>query len=256
MALVTSAAAACEEADSRSQIDIYPSAYELPSNLLRIYLYFPDPVRVSDILEYITLKDSEGRTLDRVFLSNRYDLWSPDRRRLTLLLDPGRVKTGLRAHDTLGRALVPGAKYSLVVDKAWTRGADCEQASDTVFEFLAIVPDYNPPEPNEWTITAPKAGTLDPLTIDLGSPHDHVSLAYRLRIRDAEGSVVSGSITLGPDERVWHFTPTKPWPNSVHHVVIDKRFEDLAGNRPDGLFDKPSEDAPFTWTKELFWHPG
>lgn len=256
MSWSTEAAAACENSGNTDQIEIYPSASELPSNLLRIYLYFPYPVRSPNILEHISLRDSEGRVIDGVFLSNRYDLWSPDRRRLTLLLDPGRVKTGLRAHETLGRALTPGEKYSLLVNQTWIGDVDCERGRDAVFEFLAVAPDYSPPKPSEWKITVPKAGTLDPLIVDLGSPHDHISLAYRLRIREAAGSTVSGSIRLDQDESVWRFTPTSPWPSATHYLIIDEQLEDLAGNRPSGLFDRPLEDPPLTWTDELAWRPG
>jgi hypothetical protein len=256
MTLTTGQAdASCEERHSRSQIEMYPSARELPSNLLRVYLYFPYPVKSENILEHITLKDSHGRPVEGGFLSNRYDLWSPDRRRLTLLFDPGRVKTGLRAHETLGRALIPGEGYSLVINQTWLQKTDCLQESDTVFEFSVVAPDYNPPKPNEWIVTPPTAGTLDPLTVDLGSPHDHISLAYRLRVKDEQGLVVAGSIKLGRNESVWHFTPTNPWPSSKHHLIVDELLEDLAGNRPSGLFDRPSEDAPLTWTDELLWHP-
>ena len=256
MSWLTEAAVACDNSGNADQIEIYPSAPELPSNLLRIYLYFPYPVRSRNILEHISLRDSEGRTIDGVFLSNRYDLWSPDRRRLTLLFDPGRVKTGLRAHETLGRALIPGEKYSLLINNTWNSDVECELGRDAVFEFLAIAPDYNPPKPSKWKITAPMARTLDPLIVDLGSPHDHISLAYRLRIKDAQGLTVSGSIRLDQDESVWRFTPTSPWPRTTHLLMIDGQLEDLAGNRPGRLFDRPSEDSPLTWTDELPWHPG
>ena len=135
MAWPTEAAAACENLDTTDQIEIYPSASEFPSNLLRIYLYFPYPVRSPNILEHVSLRDSEGRVIDGVFLPTRYDLWSPDRRRLTLLLDPGRVKTGLRAHKTRGRALIPGEMDSLLVNQAWMGGIDCERRRDAVFEL-------------------------------------------------------------------------------------------------------------------------
>ncbi|MGR5147958.1 hypothetical protein ACQKP8_15595 [Photobacterium alginatilyticum] len=51
-----------------------------------------------------------------VFLDNKFALWSTDSSRLTLLFDPGRVKTGLVAHNAMGRALIPGEDYQLVID--------------------------------------------------------------------------------------------------------------------------------------------
>ena len=76
-----SPAIACETPNSLESIEIYPSAAQLPSNLLRIYIYLPYPVGSSNLSELIELKDADGHNLDGVFLSNRFDLWSPDRRR-------------------------------------------------------------------------------------------------------------------------------------------------------------------------------
>jgi len=251
----STAAASCKDYDEISQLDIYPSAHELPSNLLRIYLYFPNPVRSENTIESIALKDSDGRIVEGIFLPNRFDLWSPDRRRLTLLLNPARVKTDLLAHERLGRALIPGETYSLVIELSQTQETDCKLEGDTVFEFSVIDPDYTAPNPNDWVIMAPAAGTIDPITVDLGSSHDHISLAYRLRIKDTQGRVVPGSISLGANESVWSFTPAKVWKSAVHYLAIDEALEDLAGNRPSGLFDRPYENAPLKWLEERSWHP-
>ena len=247
------AAASCVELDR--PINMYPTAPELPSNLLRLYLYFPYPVRSPNILDHIEFKDARGRTVDGVFLSNHYDLWSPDRRRLTVLLNPGRVKTGLRAHETFGRALVPGEDYSLVIKEASLRTDDCEHVPDTVFQFSVIAADYDQPAPDEWRLTRPVAGSMNPLIVDLGSPHDHVSLAFRLRVTDDHGTIVPGRIELARGETIWKFMPNVPWPDTVHRLVIDELLEDLAGNRPGSVFDRPVGDNEMSWMKVLVWHP-
>ncbi|MEO0931908.1 MAG: hypothetical protein AAFY14_14880, partial [Pseudomonadota bacterium] len=90
-------AAACTGPATTVVDEIYPSGDVVPENLLRMYLYFSGPMAEADILPHIRLRHEDATAVDGVFLSNRFDLWSPDRTRLTLLLDPGRVKTGLNA---------------------------------------------------------------------------------------------------------------------------------------------------------------
>lgn len=244
---------ACE-GPSTHVSDIYPTAETLPENLLRFYIYFSAPMGQGDILPSITLLDSNGEALEGVFLSNRYDLWSADRTRLTLLLDPGRVKTGLVANDAMGRALEAGLSYTLLVGATGTDATGCAVAEDRR-TFTVGPPDIDPPAPGTWFLATPEAGTLDPLAVDLGGPHDHLSLVYRLRVLDAEGEVVPGHIALADGESVWTFTPASPWMDSSHRLVINEQLEDLAGNRPGVLFDQPMNNAVAQWAATLDWTP-
>ncbi len=245
------AMAACEEA----HVDIYPTAEMLPENLLRIYIYFPRPMDVTQEAQMVRLLDADGAPVEQVFLSNREDLWSPDRRRLTLLLDPGRVKTGLEAHLALGRALLPGQAYAFVDSGAALDADGCALGVDTRHEFQVTSADLEPPQPSQWQVSQPQAGSAEPLEVTLGSPHDHLSLAFRLRVLDAEGDVVPGSIALGADEASWSFAPSAPWQSAPYALDIDERLEDLAGNRPGILFDRPLDQAPLPWVRALDFTP-
>lgn len=257
LAVVTASgsAAACTVPDRAAAVDIYPTAEELPANLLRVYVYFPQPMEPNGILEHVALLDAQGVEVPGVFLSNRYDLWSPDRRRLTVLFDPGRVKTGLAAHDALGRALEPGSSYSLVVRGSAVDARGCQLGTETEHAFVAREADLDPPRAEEWSLTRPAAGSVEPFEVDLGSPHDHVSLAYRLRIATTDGEVVPGRIDLGPGEEVWSFTPAAPWAIGTYVLHIDARLEDLAGNRPGVLFDRPATAATEPAVLEREWTP-
>src|SRR6056297_3284815 len=93
LVLGAGSAAACPAPPIDRRVEIYPTAGELPANLLRFFVYFPQPMDRSDILDHILLVDDAGSEVTGAFLENRYDLWSPDATRLTVLLDPGRVKT-------------------------------------------------------------------------------------------------------------------------------------------------------------------
>lgn len=222
-----------------TQVDeLYPSANVLPENLLRLYLYFTGPMADADILPYIALHHEDGTLVEGVFLSNRFDLWSPDRTRLTVLLDPGRVKTGLYAHDALGRALVPGERYVLHVGTGAQDAAGCDLANAFSHGFSVGPTDKEPPDPSNWTLDVPKTGSTDPLRISLGSSHDHLSMAFRIRVKQG-GQILPGRVGLESSETEWTFTPRAPWTSRSYELSIGEELEDLAGNRPGQLFDQP-----------------
>ncbi len=231
-------AEACTGPGQTEVAEIYPSGGALPENILRLYLYFSAPMAEADILPNIKLRDDTGREIAGVFLSNRFDLWSPDRTRLTLLFDPGRVKTGLEAHDALGRAMVPGTRYRLSVDQSAKDASGCALARPFAHSFTVEPSDVDPPDPGRWQIVLPPAGTRQPLRIALGSAHDHLSMAFLIRILK-DGQKLQGRIGLQAAETVWTFTPTAPWAAAPHTITIAEALEDLAGNRPGQLFDQP-----------------
>lgn len=240
---------------AENRIDFYPTASQLPENLLRIYIYYPRPMAVTEGQQHVALLDAQGQRVNGAFLATNQELWSPDRSRLTLLLDPGRVKSGLVAHEALGRALEPGQSYALVVSGAAKDAQGCALGQDVTHSFSVTEADYETPDPAAWSLTAPRLGSMDPLRVDLGSTHDHLSMAYRLRVVDDEAEVVPGSIGLGPDETTWLFTPRRPWSDASYSVAIDQRLEDLAGNRPGVLFDRPVSSEPTDWLDRLPFTP-
>lgn len=236
LSLFGASAAACTGA---TQVDeIYPSGDAVPENLLRMYLYFTAPMGDGDIVPLITLRNADGSLVEDAFLSNRFDLWSPDRTRLTLLFDPGRVKTGLEAHDRLGRALVAGESYVLTVGDAAIDAEGCSLAATFSHSFVAGPSDVEVPDPYDWNLNQPMAGTTEPLRVSLGSPHDHLSMAFRIQVRHG-GKILPGGVSLEGDESVWVFTPRDPWSAARYELSVKKELEDLAGNRPGELFDQP-----------------
>ncbi|MEM1439657.1 MAG: hypothetical protein AAF545_00470 [Pseudomonadota bacterium] len=253
--LVDGAMASCPGADPAAGPELYPTASVLPENLLRVYVYFPRPmgpdVSASDLL----LLGPNGDAIPGAFLPTRFALWSPDRRRLTVLLDPGRVKTGLEANEVLGRALVSGTHYSIKVPGTLRDTEDCPLGADSEFTFTAGPADYDPPAPDAWQISVPMAGTRDTLAVDLGSTHDHVSMAYRLRVFRATGERVGGDIALAQAERVWAFTPRESWSSMTYQIAIDPRLEDLAGNRPGVQFDRKLDAPERDWKQVLPFTP-
>ncbi|MDX8355226.1 hypothetical protein [Cognatiyoonia sp. IB215182] len=252
--LVAGPMRACE-GDLTTVSDVYPSGTELPENLLRFYIYFSAPMGPGDILPSIDLVDDEGHVIEAVFLPARFDLWSTDRTRLTLLLDPGRVKAGLHANLALGRALVPGETYHLQVSETARDARGCELAASHRVTFEATKADLSPPSPADWELIPPNVGTRAPLTVALDGSVDHLSLAYRLRVIGPDGAPVPGRIELDQGETGWLFTPRAPWRDTAYRLAIDPMLEDLAGNRPGVLFDQPIGTPETPWPRVLEWSP-
>ena len=111
------------------------------------------------------------------------------------------------------------------------------------------------PSPEDWTLIAPGAGTLDPLTLILDGPMDHVSLAHRLRVIGPDGAPVAGRIDLDEAETQWHFTPRTEWSAAIDNVAIAPQLEDLAGNRPGVLFAQPQDTPVIEGLSTLTWSP-
>ncbi len=218
---------------------VYPTADVLPENLLRFYIYFSKPMQRADVLSSIYLADEKGNKLEGVFLDNKFDLWSPDNTRLTLLFDPGRVKTGLVAHNAMGRALKPGNDYQLVIDAKLQDANNCSLEKTFKKHFRATVQDYESPNAEKWVISQPRVNTREALSVLFNGKIDHLSLAYRVRVKVENSQSVSGKISLANEEREWQFTPSLPWQSGDYSLVIDPKLEDIVGNRVTGLFDQP-----------------
>ncbi len=221
--------------------EVYPTADVLPENLLRFYIYFSEPMLREDALSSIHLVDDHGDRVNGAFLDNKFGLWSPNGRRLTLLFDPGRVKTGLVAHNTLGRALRPHQAYELIIDSTLRDLSRCPLAASHRKTFRVSMADDQAPDIQQWHLQPPRSHTRDSLAVALNGVHDHLSLAYRIRVKTVDDRVVPGRIDLANAEQQWQFVPDQPWQSQPYLLAIDPTLEDIAGNRMTGLFERPLE---------------
>ncbi len=73
---------------------VYPSIDLLPENLLKFYVYFSAPMSRGRIYKHIHLKNEAGEEIELPFLEIDEELWDPTMTRLTLFIDPGRIKLG------------------------------------------------------------------------------------------------------------------------------------------------------------------
>ena len=215
-------------ATTATAVRVYPSGGEIPENLLRLSLVFP-AASAPGVLERTALRAADGTILDRPFLQQ--ELWSPDGLTLTLLLHPGRVKSGLRAHDEAGRPLRFGEHVTLLLDgralKTWLIGPACTEA----------------PDPQRWSVQPPRAGTRDAVVVALDVPIDAQAVDY-LVIVSPRGERVKGRATLAVGEQGWSLTPETTWAEGPYRILIHPRLEDPQGNALRHRFEQKAATLP------------
>src|SRR3954453_21588610 len=97
------------------RIRISPQANVLPANILRFYIHFPKSAEAHFDRDHLWLLNEEEQEVRDPFIVLSQELWSVDGRRLTVLMEPGRIKRGLGTDASHEPALVVGRTYSLVV---------------------------------------------------------------------------------------------------------------------------------------------
>ena len=216
---------------------VYPSVARVPSNLLRWYIETSAPMEPGNALRHVHLMDEAGRDVPGAFLALDEELWDPERRRLTLLFDPGRVKRGVRTNVESGAPLIAGRRYHLIIDDGWTDGTGAQLASRFDHAFEAVEADRRSPEPDRWRLSLPRASTRAPLRVSFGEPLDHALATRMLAVFDPDGERVPGAGTLAEGDSTWSFTPSLPWLAGDYSLRVGGALEDLAGNNVVRVFD-------------------
>ena len=216
---------------------IYPSRDDLPENQLKFYLHFSKPMSRGEAYKRIHLLNDDGKPVFSPFLELDEELWTPDGKRFTLFLHPGRVKRGLKPREELGPILEEGKHYTLVVDAAWPDEDGNPLKAEFRKKFSAGKPDDEQPDPKHWRIEAPKAGSVAPLLVAFPKSLDHALLQRMVWVVDADGNRVAGTIRIGAKEMVWGFRPEKAWPAGSYKIMVNSALEDLAGNSVASPFE-------------------
>jgi hypothetical protein len=214
---------------------VYPTADILPSNLLRFYIYFSAPMSQGEAGRRMRLLDEAGKPLTGVFLPGE-ELWDPQFQRLTITLDPGRIKRGLTSNQAMGPPIAAGKRYTLVIDQDWPDARNVPMVEGFRRSFHGGPAERSKPDPKQWRIAAPKPGTAAALTIDFPKPMNYVLLGRMLRV--AKGSAaIDGQVSIDRQEARWLFTPRQPWTAGDYRLMVDTALEDLAGNSIALAFD-------------------
>lgn len=228
---------------------VYPSADTLPMNLLRMYVQFSAPMTTGHAFEHVRLYANGDSLVPDPFFTggDAIELWDPDKTRLTILFDPGRIKRDLVPREQAGLPLQSGVSYRLVIDSAWRDGAGRPLTQSFEKRFVVGPMDRSLVRPTAWSLTAPSSGSRSALVIEFPEAMDH-ALLHRMLVVRRDGADVAGTVTVSERERRWAFVPTEPWHGAAHTVEVDTELEDLAGNNLRRLFDVAPGDTGATGT--------
>jgi hypothetical protein len=216
---------------------VYPSAGIVPENLLKFYIHFSAAMSRGRIYEHIRLRDETGKQIELPFLEIDEELWDPTMTRLTLFIDPGRIKRGVRPLEEVGPALEAGKSYALEIGSELKDGWGNPLKETFRKEFRVGPPDRDPPDPATWKIQPPHAGAREPLTVTFTDPIDHALALRLIGVTGGSGERIDGKAALDDQERRWIFTPNSPWRGGAYKLVIPTTLEDLAGNNIGKPFD-------------------
>lgn len=231
---------------STSVVGVTPSGPHVPANLLKLYVQFSAPIGAGRVRAHVRLVDAlTGEPLAAPFAEGGAELWDPERRRLTLLLDPGRIKQGLRGEAEQGPPLRAGRRYRLEIASGLRDAAGLPLRAPFRHEWAVGPADHTRPEPAAWTLSGPRAQTREPLEVGFPESLDAALLGHALTV-ERDGRAVTGVVAIEPGERGWRFTPDFAWPDAPHELVVDPRLEDLAGNNLRRAFDRDLDALPAT----------
>ena len=235
---------------------IYPSVDTVPENLLKIYVEFSKPMAEGNSMGNFKLIKNGKDTLHQVFLDLQTELWNNDQTRLTIWLDPGRIKRDLQPNQALGNPLNKGNHYRFVVNSALSDAEGLPLKKNYEKEFRVSERDSTIPNPEKWFLRLPKPGTTEDLRVELNEPLDYVLLNNAIRILDNEGNLIEGKIRTSDKESVLLFNPASAWRAGNYFLEIEARLEDLAGNNLNHPFDRDitvkEVKAPQTIFKRVF----
>jgi hypothetical protein len=203
-------------------IRISPQAKVLPANTLRFYIHFPRPAEAHFDRDQLRLLNEDEQFVRDPFLALSQELWSPDGRRLTVLMEPGRIKRGLGPDPTHEPALVVGRTYSLVITALGQTARHAFRVSAPVLEAV---------DETQWRLISPQVGSLDPAVVQFDRVMDAVLCEDEIGVLTAFGEVVQTSVSLAADGTTAQIIPRHPWSALEHHLVVSKRLEDVCGNR-------------------------
>jgi hypothetical protein len=236
-----------ERATSAEVLAIYPTASEVPRNLLRLYVCFSAPMSEGYAAGHVQLLDDVSHVMRGALLPTEHELWDAARRRLTILLDPARIKRGLAPHRQAGYALQRGDSFRLVVDAGFRDAAGTRLRTGAERRYQVGDDQRCRVEPRRWALRVSPGDASGPLHVIFERPLDHGLLARCLHVLGPDRRPVEGLAETGTEERSWRWTPRQAWAPGPHQLVVDPILEDLAGNSVSRVFDRDltrREDDP------------
>lgn len=215
-----------------------PSQSVIPANTLRLYLRFSEPMARGQVRKALRLLQEDGREVDSPFLNLDTELWDPSQTRVTLLLDPGRIKHGVGPNSRVGAPLRQGERYRLVVVGTMTSARGAPLGENVEVTFRAGPPEQRAIAPGNWSVEIPPAGSLAPLSVAFDRIMDSGASRRMLFVEGPAGERIKGRIST--DGGGWSIFPERPWSIGSYSLHIAAELEDISGNTVSAPFDAPA----------------
>ena len=219
-------------------IAISPGTDTVPANLLKIYIHFNQPMSEGYAYEEVRLAQPDGKILESPFVILQPELWDQDRQRLTLWLDPGKIKRGLLPNLEYGGPLSEGQEYLLLIGRSWKSALGQALKTNYHKPFFTGPPDRQQPKLKHWSFKVPTYNSKDKLRITFDEPLDEELVKKHIHVYNDQGNLVSGTIEVKPKKKEWLFSPFSLWQAGNYQIRIDTNLEDLAGNNFNRPFDR------------------
>lgn len=207
-------------------VSVFPNDTLLPSNVLRFYIDFSQPMTQHRAYDYIHMLNQKGDTVSHLFYPADPPLWDPSGKKLTVLLDPGRIKTGLQPNLEWGLGLQSNHQYHLVISgiKDYRGNKLAETFS---FSFTTTDADHSSPNYRQWHVEVPAAASTEPLVINFDEAINIAQLPDQIRIvKDG----VDWPITLKTFALRVALQSKAPWTSGDYELMVFNTLEDRAGN--------------------------
>ncbi len=144
-----------------------------------------------------------------------------------------------RSKRSFGPPLQQGRAYALAIG-AGMLSADGTPLSEPFRKlFFPKQPSREAINTNAWRVTAPAAGSSDPVIVEFGRALDQLSLRHAVRIASPKGTRVLGCLEVLACETSCRFQPEIPWAAGIHAVEVSTELEDCCGNSVIAPFDRP-----------------
>ena len=213
----------CAVAPWPKVVRVEPSAQVIPATTLRFYVTFDRPARGRVHQDEVKLLTAEGAPLPSPFMDFGQELWSPDGRRLTVLIDPGRVKRDVEAPGSEVAPLRQGGRYQVAI-------GDYRQS------FLVGPAIRQPLDAGKWRVAVP-GQSGDGVAVEFDRVMDAALLADQLMVVTPDGRLVDGEIRIDGGGLIWRFIPRTAWAAGSYRILLGPVLEDVSGNRIDEALD-------------------
>lgn len=224
---------------------IDPGPDDVPENLLRFSVTFSAPMEQGSAAGHLRLLSGDGAELPGL-LPMPPELWDRRRCRLTVLLEPGRIKRGLQPGVQAGAPLAVGTSVTLVVDRELrdAHGAPLVAGAQRTFAVGEAIRSRI--DPGRWSVRR-SAEVGGQVVVRFDRSLDRALVSRCLTVVGPGGAPVAGTTTLDDDALVWTFSAARPTAQDWR-LRVDTELEDLAGNSVRRVFDRdlrdPDDRAP------------